>query len=87
MTLANEAMCLTAPLRGPHVQKRASPRRGALGRESDEVISRLTRRPGEHIVASPSFAKFVGVWRRRDGDWRLQMNISNSDKPPASQSQ
>ena len=25
--------------------------------------------------------KFVGVWRRRDGDWRLQMNISNSDQP------
>jgi len=30
--------------------------------------------------------KFVGIWRRRDGDWRLQMNISNSDQAP-SQSQ
>lgn len=26
--------------------------------------------------------KFVGVWRRRRGEWRLQMNISNSDAPP-----
>jgi uncharacterized protein (TIGR02246 family) len=25
--------------------------------------------------------KFVGVWRFRDGDWRLQVNISNSDPP------
>ncbi len=25
--------------------------------------------------------KFVGIWRRPDGDWRLQMNISNSDQP------
>lgn len=23
--------------------------------------------------------KFVGVWRYRGGDWRLQINISNSD--------
>jgi len=23
--------------------------------------------------------KFVGVWRYRDGDWRLQTNISNAD--------
>ena len=26
--------------------------------------------------------KFVGVWRRRAGDWRLALNISNSDHPP-----
>lgn len=26
--------------------------------------------------------KFVGVWRRRDGAWRLLINISNSDQPP-----
>lgn len=26
--------------------------------------------------------KYVGVWRRRDGEWRLQMNISNSNPPP-----
>jgi uncharacterized protein (TIGR02246 family) len=25
--------------------------------------------------------KFVGVWRRLDGDWRLAMNISNSGEP------
>jgi uncharacterized protein (TIGR02246 family) len=23
--------------------------------------------------------KFVGIWRHRDGDWRLQKNISNAD--------
>ena len=41
-----------------------------------------TLRPAEVQIG-----KFVGVWRRRDGDWQLQMNISNSDQPPASQSQ
>jgi hypothetical protein len=25
--------------------------------------------------------KFVGVWRRLGGDWRLAINISNSDPP------
>jgi uncharacterized protein (TIGR02246 family) len=25
--------------------------------------------------------KFIGVWRFCDGDWRLQMNISNGDGP------
>lgn len=25
--------------------------------------------------------KFVGVWGRRGGDWRLVLNISNSDHP------
>lgn len=33
-----------------------------------------TRRPDE-----TRSGKFVGVWRRRDGDWRLQINISNAD--------
>lgn len=26
--------------------------------------------------------KFVGVWRNRNGEWRLQINISNSDGEP-----
>lgn len=26
--------------------------------------------------------KYVGIWRRRAGDWRLALNISNSDHPP-----
>lgn len=34
------------------------------------------RRPGE-VQAG----KFVGVWGRREGDWRLLLNISNSDHP------
>jgi uncharacterized protein (TIGR02246 family) len=25
--------------------------------------------------------KFVGVWRRRQGEWQLLLNISNSDQP------
>jgi uncharacterized protein (TIGR02246 family) len=25
--------------------------------------------------------KFIGVWRYRNGDWQLQMNISNNDQP------
>jgi ketosteroid isomerase-like protein len=25
--------------------------------------------------------KFVGVWHRREGDWRLVINISNGDPP------
>ena len=35
-----------------------------------------TLRPAEVQIG-----KFVGVWRRRDSDWRLQMNISNSNQP------
>jgi len=27
--------------------------------------------------------KFVGVWGLREGDWRLLLNISNSDHPPS----
>jgi uncharacterized protein (TIGR02246 family) len=27
--------------------------------------------------------RFVGVWRHRDGDWRLQMNIANEEGAPA----
>jgi len=38
------------------------------------------------LPAEVQTGKFVGIWRRRGGDWRLQMNISNSDQPP-SQSQ
>jgi len=28
--------------------------------------------------------RFVGVWRRIDGDWRLVINISNGDPPSGS---
>ena len=28
--------------------------------------------------------KYVGVWRRRDGEWRLFINISNADAPAPS---
>ena len=31
--------------------------------------------------AAVQLGKFVGVWRRRDEDWRPQRNISNTDKP------
>ena len=41
-----------------------------------------TLRPAEVQIG-----KFVGVWRRRDEDWRPQMNIYNSDQPPPRQSQ
>lgn len=27
-------------------------------------------------------AKFIGIWKRPNGDWRLSLNISNSDTPP-----
>jgi ketosteroid isomerase-like protein len=37
-----------------------------------------TLQPGEGQVG-----KFVGVWGRTDGDWRLALNISNSDHPTA----
>jgi uncharacterized protein (TIGR02246 family) len=26
--------------------------------------------------------KFIGIWKRPNGDWRLSLNISNSDTPP-----
>ncbi len=39
--------------------------------------------PDTHRPAEVQTGKFVGVWRRRDGDWRLQINTSNSDHPPS----
>ena len=41
-----------------------------------------TLRPAEVQIG-----KLVGVWRRRDGEWRLQVNISNSDQPSPRQSE
>jgi uncharacterized protein (TIGR02246 family) len=38
--------------------------------------------PDTQLPSQVQSGKFVGVWRRRDGDWRLAINISNSD--PAS---
>jgi ketosteroid isomerase-like protein len=32
---------------------------------------------------SAAAGKFVGIWAFRDGDWRLSLNISNSDPPAA----
>ena len=39
--------------------------------------------PDTQMPSQAQSGKFVGVWRRRGGDWRLTINISNSD-PAAS---
>jgi hypothetical protein len=32
----------------------------------------------ERWPENAQMGKFIGVWRRRDGDWRLQFNMSNA---------
>lgn len=34
--------------------------------------------PDERWPENAQTGKFIGVWRRRDGDWRLQFNMSNA---------
>jgi uncharacterized protein (TIGR02246 family) len=46
------------------------------------VQGRYRFTPDTQLPSQVQSGKFVGVWRRRDGDWRLAINISNSD--PAS---
>lgn len=58
--------------------------------ETDEIIvaesgdlavarGRYRFTPDTLNAAESQSGKFVGVWRYRDGDWRLQINISSSD--------
>jgi uncharacterized protein (TIGR02246 family) len=35
--------------------------------------------PDSSLPAEVHIGKFIGVWRHREGDWRLQVNISNED--------
>ena len=46
------------------------------------VEGRYRFTPDTQLPGQVQSGKFVGVWRRRGGDWRLMINISNSD--PAS---
>ena len=47
----------------------------------DLAVARGTYRftPDTEKPAEVQTGKYVGVWRNTDGDWRLQINISNSD--------
>lgn len=52
-----------------------------VARSADLVVARGRYRftPDTLDTDGSDSGKFVGVWRYRDGDWRLQINISNSD--------
>ena len=47
----------------------------------DLAVVRGTYRfvPDTRVPDEFQAGKFVGVWRHREGDWRLQVNISNGD--------
>lgn len=52
--------------------------------ESDElavVRGRYRFVPDADVPEDARTGKFVGVWRREAGDWRLAINISNEDPP------
>jgi hypothetical protein len=37
--------------------------------------------PDSQVPSHVHSGKFLGVWRRSAGDWRLAINISNGDPP------
>lgn len=47
------------------------------------VQGRYRFTPDTQLPRQVYAGKFVGVWRRLGGDWRLAINISNSDPPPS----
>jgi uncharacterized protein (TIGR02246 family) len=56
-----------------------------IAESGDLAVARGTYRftPDTEHPDSAQTGKFVGVWRRADGDWRLALNISNEDPPAA----
>jgi uncharacterized protein (TIGR02246 family) len=54
-----------------------------VGAAGDLAVVRGTYRftPDAHVPSKVHSGKFVGVWHRLGGDWRLAINISNSDPP------
>jgi len=54
-----------------------------VGVAGDLAVVRGTYRftPDIQVPSQVHSGKFVGVWRRLGGDWRLAINISNSDPP------
>jgi uncharacterized protein (TIGR02246 family) len=55
----------------------------SVARSGDLAVVRGTYRftPDTANPKTASAGKFVGIWRQVDGDWRLQINISNGDPP------
>jgi ketosteroid isomerase-like protein len=54
-----------------------------VGAAGDLAVVRGTYQftPDVQVPSQVHSGKFVGVWRRLEGDWRLAINISNSDPP------
>jgi uncharacterized protein (TIGR02246 family) len=54
-----------------------------VGAAGDLAVVRGTYRftPDVQVPGQVHSGKFVGVWRRLGADWRLAINISNSDPP------
>jgi ketosteroid isomerase-like protein len=54
-----------------------------VGAAGDLAVVRGTYRftPDVQVPSKVHSGKFVGVWRHVGGDWRLAINISNSDPP------
>jgi ketosteroid isomerase-like protein len=54
-----------------------------VGAAGDLAVVRGTYRftPDVRLPSQVQSGKFVGVWRRAGGEWRLAVNISNGDPP------
>ena len=57
-----------------------------VGAAGDLAVLQGTYRftPDVQVPSQVRSGKFVGVWRHLGGDWRLAINISNSDPPVSS---
>ena len=67
--------------RFPRFHHRFAPERITVAASGDLAVARGTYQftPDTAQPDRVFHGKYVGVWRRQDGDWRLQYNIANGD--------
>lgn len=69
--------------RFPHLEHRFDLHEITIAESGDLAVVRGSYRftPDSERPERAEVGKFVGVWVFYGGDWRLQLNISNSDEP------
>ncbi len=80
---AQELLPESPPIIGRDSIRHFEPQEITVARSGDLAVVRGTYRftPDSLTPEQVLVGKFVGVWRHREGDWRLQLNISNADEP------
>lgn len=69
--------------RFPRFSHHFEPRTITVAQSGDLAVVTGTYRfiPDSLDPQNDDVGKFVGVWKRQDGQWRLALDISNSDRP------